>query len=213
MKATADTPRVVRTAVALGLLFLVDVWLMGEMSSGLLSLCVAVVGMAVLLVGALWAAVRGGAAMARSRTLRAGVYVLLGASALVALRVRAQAFNDFHRHLTSGMSVLEVLQRVDAMYARHPQRWTFIGIWGTTHEFALEDVHEATQAADNLAAFTWYGSKPRTSSELEADATALAKARQVWFTFRTQVGYLQFFVALDHAGRVQAVSKVTGHQA
>jgi hypothetical protein len=151
--------------------------------------------------------------MARKRALRAGIYVVLGASALAAPRFRAQAFNDFHQHLTPGMSVLDVLQRLDAVYAQHPRRWTFVAVWGTTDDFGLEDVHKAAQAGEPLGAFTWYAGKPRTSTQLEADAKALAKARQVWFTFRTQVGYLQFFVALDAAGRVQAVSKVTGHQA
>jgi len=212
MKTAVAAPHLRRTAVALGALFLLDAGIMGEMSGGVLCLFVAVIGVAVLLVGALWAAVRGGAAMARSRAMRAGIYVVLGVSALAALRFRAKAFEDFHQHLMPGMSVQVVLERLDALYAQHPRRWTYIRVWGTTQEFRLEDVHKAAQTPDPVGGVTWYGSTSRTPTELEEHAKDLAKARQIWFTFRTGIGYLQFFVVLDNGGRVQTISNVTGHQ-
>ena len=65
-----------RTAVALAVLFLLD---LGYAGQGVLSLFVACIGLVPLTVGGLWAAVRGAAPVARRRALRAGVYLLLEA--------------------------------------------------------------------------------------------------------------------------------------
>src|SRR6202008_475968 len=101
------------------------------------------------------------------------------------------------------MEVLAVLQRLDAIYALQPKAWMRVSVWGTTKEWRLEDVHKAAQATDAVGAFTWYGGAPRKPGEVEAHAKALASARQVWFSFRGGVGYLQFYVALDASGRVR----------
>ena len=62
-------PPLWRTAIALAVVFLLDVWVWADLpfGGGLFSVFVGVVGLAVLLVGTLWAAVRGGGATARSR--------------------------------------------------------------------------------------------------------------------------------------------------
>jgi hypothetical protein len=73
-----------RTAAALGVLFLLDVGYSGQ---GLFSLAVAVTGLMVLTVGALWSGLRGAAPLARRRALRAGMYLALGVATLVVVRV------------------------------------------------------------------------------------------------------------------------------
>jgi hypothetical protein len=212
MTTTVATPPFGRTIFVLGLLFLVDVWLMGNMGGGVLSTLVGMCGCAVFLVAALRARVGGTSALARNRALRAGLYLLLAVAAVGVMRYRARAFDAFHQRLTAGMSVLEVLQEADAVYARHPTRWSHISVWGTRHDFGLPDATAAARAPDNIAGVTWYANTPRSARDLESAANTLAPARQIWFTFRTGVGYLHFFVTLK-AGRVESVSEVTGHQA
>jgi hypothetical protein len=138
---------------------------------------------------------------------------MLGLGGFAALRLQAQPFDDFRKQIAPGMEVLAVLQRLDAVYAQHPKAWMRVGVWGNTKVFGPEDVHKADQTTEPVERFTWYGGTPRTSREVEAHAKALARARQLWFSFRGAVGYLQFYVTLDASGRVQAISKVTGHQA
>jgi hypothetical protein len=67
-----------RTAVILSVLFLFD---LGYAGQGLLSLLVSVCGVGLLTTGALWSAARGAAPLARSRALRAGMYLVLGVAA------------------------------------------------------------------------------------------------------------------------------------
>jgi hypothetical protein len=71
------TRSVWRTVVILAILFTCDAVLYGQ---GILSLLVACVGATVLLVGTLVSAIRGARARARSRLLRVGTYLLLGAA-------------------------------------------------------------------------------------------------------------------------------------
>jgi len=80
---TTQPPRPTRTAVMLGLLFLVD---LGYMGQGIFSLLVAVVGFAVLILAGLWSRSRGLRPLARSRAVRAALYLLLGAATLGTLR-------------------------------------------------------------------------------------------------------------------------------
>ena len=212
MTANVATPPFGRTVILLGLIFLVDVWLMRNMGGGVLSTLVGAFGCAAFLVAALRARVGGTPALARNRVLRAGLYLVLAIAAVAVMRYRARVFDAFHERLEAGMSVLEVLQETDALYARHPTRWSHISVWGTLHDFALQDATAAAQAPDNIAGATWYSNTPRGPRDLESTANALAPARQIWFTLRTGVGYLHFFVTLK-SGRVESVSEVTGHQA
>jgi hypothetical protein len=211
--AVVATPPLRRTAVALGILAAVDVGIMGEMGGGVLSFFVALIGAVLLVPAALWSGLRGSPVLARNRALRAGMYLLLGAVALGAVRFRAQPLNEFRSGLTPGMSVLEVLRRLDALYQEHPRRWTYITGWGTTREFDLKDADQAARTPDTLPGFRWYAGTARTPQDLQVQAQTLSKARQVWFTLRTGVGYLHFFVSLDETGRVRSVSALTGHQA
>lgn len=82
----AQPPGTIRTAAVLGGLFLLD---LGYSGQGLFSLAVAVSGLALLTVGALWSGLRGAAALARSRALRAGMYLFLGAATLATMRLHA----------------------------------------------------------------------------------------------------------------------------
>ena len=79
-------PGMVRTAAVLAALFLLD---LGYAGQGIFSLFVAVCGLAFLAVGALWSAIRGAAPLARSRALRAGMYLVLGAATLATTRLHA----------------------------------------------------------------------------------------------------------------------------
>jgi len=79
----APPPRMTRTGVLLGLLFLVDLFYVGQ---GLFSLMVAIFGVAILLVASLWSVIRGQRPLARSRAARAGLYLLLGAATVGTMR-------------------------------------------------------------------------------------------------------------------------------
>ncbi len=72
-----------RTAVALSGLFLFDLVVLGQ---GGIAIIVATVGVGMLVVGGLWAAIRAHRALARSRMTRAGMYVILGVAAVGTLR-------------------------------------------------------------------------------------------------------------------------------
>jgi hypothetical protein len=213
MKPTESTPRLRRTIAILAVIFLVDVWMMDGLGGGALSVLVGGAGCAILLVAAIWAGVRGRNVVVRSRILRAGLYAFLAAAAIGTLRYRARALEQFHEGLSTGMSVLEVLQGVDRLYTQHPRRWTHIAVWGTMQEYSLADATAAARAPDGIAGATWYAETPHTAADLGSIAKRLAAARQIWFTFRAGVGYLHFFVRLNQSGRVEFVSEVTGHQA
>lgn len=78
--------RLLPTAVALGGLFLFD---LGYSGQGLLSLLVAVTGFTFLTARALWSWFRGSAALARSRGIRAGMCLFLGAATFATMRFHA----------------------------------------------------------------------------------------------------------------------------
>ena len=209
--STTAAPRPWRTLIAVGLVYAFDFGVMrGLPGHGLLSILVATAGALALLAGAVWAAVRGGPALARSRAMRAALHVALGAAAILTMRTRAQPLGDFHAGLKPGMSVADALRSLDAAYARDPRQWMFVAVWGTARSWKLGEAHEAARAADAGPVFNWHG--PQGPAAAAAAANALGKARQVWFTFRTANGHLHFFVTLDEAGRVREVSPIEGHQ-
>lgn len=75
-----------RTALSLGLLFLVD---LGYLGQGLFSLLVAVIGLAILVPASLWSLIRGQRPLAGSRAARAVLYLLLGVATVGAMRFHA----------------------------------------------------------------------------------------------------------------------------
>lgn len=208
------------TVITLTVLFLGTASVVGHLDSDyflgtavLLSMVVAFAGVIALGTGGVWAAFRGRGPVARSRLLRAAMYLFFGAASLVATRQRGATADDFRTHLQPGTTVQEALRRLDAFYTEHPRRWRFISVWGTTEELALTDYRKIGESGDGTVSLTWSMGEPRPPAALAATAEALSKSRQVWFTFRTDVGFLHFFVTLDEHGLIKSVSKVTGHQA
>lgn len=80
------TPRLRRTAIVLAAVFLLDLFGAGQ---GLWSLFIAFLGATILVAGAVWAAARGAGAWARSRFMRAAMYVVLGAATVGTMRFHA----------------------------------------------------------------------------------------------------------------------------
>jgi len=195
------------TTLALGLVFVFDWVVLGPLGSGLLSLLVALVGFAILVAGGLWAAARHRAADARSRLARAAVFVLLGAATFAVIRSHPAA--ELHRELRPGMSIHEVLRRLDDYVARTSRRWFWVSGWGTSEPRC--ERHHAAGEVGGTAAFTWRGDGTRTPADLSAAGASLATARQAWFTLRGHVGYVHLSVTLDGSGRVLAVCDLTGH--
>ena len=99
-----------RTAAVLTLLFLADLGFAGQ---GLISLLVAVLGVGLLTMKALWAAVRGGSSeLIHSRTMRAGMYLLLGVATVATMRFHAA---------TARNHAEQVIKACHAYQARHGQ--------------------------------------------------------------------------------------------
>jgi hypothetical protein len=212
-EADPPAPRPWRAVIAVVGLGALDLFLLRDLpGSGLLSILVSLAGSALLLVGTLWSLIARAPAMARSRAIRCALFVALGVVTFITLGARAQPLKDFHAGLRPGMTLEDVLVRLDAMYERHPRLWMFVAVWGTSREWALAEVHEAARSVDTLPSYNWQPGK-QSRADLAAASAGLARARQVWFTLRTPTGYVQFFVALDGAGRVREVSGLTGHQA
>lgn len=84
----------------------------GFSGQGLLSMFVASVGLVLLTVGALWAAARGAAPriLARSRAMRAGMYLVLGAATIGATRFHAA---------TAQNHAAQVIEACRAYQVRH----------------------------------------------------------------------------------------------
>lgn len=181
--------------------------------AALLSMLVTFVGILALGLGGLWAAFKGRGPVARSRLLRAAMYLCFGVASFAAARQHGRDVDDFRTRLQPGTSVQEALRRLDALYTEHPRRWRFISGWGTTQELALADYRKIGQSDDSAVPFTWSRGEPRLPAAVAATAVALSKTKQVWFTFRTDIGFLHFFVTLDERGLIKSVSKSTGHQA
>jgi hypothetical protein len=94
-------------------LFLLD---LGYAGQGLLPLLVAVCGVVVLTVAGLWSAVRGAAPRARSRALRAALYLLLGLA----------AFGTARFHVATAKAhaarVIEACRRFEVQHGILPDR-------------------------------------------------------------------------------------------
>lgn len=103
----ARVPGPKRTAVVLGGLFILD---LGYSGQELLSLLVAAFGLALLTAGAAWSALRGAAPLARSRALRAALYLALGAATLTTIRLNAA---------TAEAHAANVIQACRAFERRH----------------------------------------------------------------------------------------------
>jgi len=84
---TIEPPRLRRTAVALALIFLID---LGYIGQGGIALIVAVLGTLLLSLGCAWSLIRGRRPLAVSRAIRGGLYVLLGAAAVGAMALHAR---------------------------------------------------------------------------------------------------------------------------
>jgi hypothetical protein len=89
---------------------------LGYSGQGLVSLMVAVSGLALLTVGALWARRRGAAALARSRALRAGMYLFLGALTLGAMRLHVTTAE------THAARVIEACRAFELRHGMLPDR-------------------------------------------------------------------------------------------
>jgi hypothetical protein len=97
-----------RTGAALAVLFLADLGFAGQ---GLFSMFVAIGGVGLMATRALWAAVRGrSSALIRARTMRAGLYLLLGVATVITMR--------FHT-ATARNHAEQVIAACRAYQARH----------------------------------------------------------------------------------------------
>jgi hypothetical protein len=102
-----------RTALMLGLLFLVD---LGYMGQGLFSLLVAVVGLTILLLRSMWSLIRGQRPLAGSRAARAALYLLLGAATLGAMRFHARTAR------VNADRVIEACRSYERAHGKLPER-------------------------------------------------------------------------------------------
>jgi hypothetical protein len=75
-----------RTAIAIALLFVFDLFVMGQ---GIFSLMVSFLGVTLLLVGAVWAYIRGRRELSINRLYRASMYVALAIATFGMLNVHA----------------------------------------------------------------------------------------------------------------------------
>lgn len=108
-----EVPPLRRTAISLSLLFLVDAVAVGQ---GFFSLLAAVVGLLLLLPAGLWATLRRQGGWARSRLLRAGLYLALGAATIAALRLHGATAR------ANADTVIAACQRYRAAHGRFPER-------------------------------------------------------------------------------------------
>lgn len=208
-----------RTAFGLSVLFLACLYFLG-IESGMITAGVALLSMLVTSVGVLWhglgglwRAFKGRGPLARRSLSRTAMYLGFGLASLVAARLQGNAIDEFRRDLQPGTSLQEALRRLDVLYTGHPGRWRFISLWGTTKELALDDYPKIGAPGDSAVVFTWSAGEAHSTGVVADTAAALSKTRQVWFTFRTDVGFVHFFVILDERGLIKSVSGTTGHQA
>ena len=208
------------TGAGLSVLFLGGLYIVRSTESGMVVAVDALLAMMVTFVGVLghglsglWRAFRGRGAFARNSFLRAGLYLLFGVASFTATRLQGGTVEEFRSGLQPGMTVDETLRRLDALYTQHPKRWRFISLWGTKQELSIGDYRKIGEPGDGAVLFMWQADQSRTSAAMAEAAAALSKTRQVWFTLRTDVGFVHFFVTVDEGGRIKSVSETTGHQA
>lgn len=209
------------TAIGLTILLLGGLYFTRSTESGIIGAGVAILSMLVTFLGVLshglsglWKAFRGRGPLARRSFWRATLYLVFGIASFAAARLQGGGtVEEFRSQLQPGISLHEALRRLDALYTAHPRRWRFISLWGSTRELALDDYPKIGRSDDGVAFFTWSSGDVHGAGVLADTAAALSKARQVWFTFRGDVGFVHFFVILDERGLIKSVSETTGHQA
>ena len=115
METEGQPPRLRRTAVALAVLFVADLGFAGQ---GLFSLLVATIGVGLLTLSGLWAAIRGTAPRVRahSRAMRAAMYLCLGVSTLAVMRVHATTAENH------AAQVIEACRAYQARHGKLPDR-------------------------------------------------------------------------------------------
>jgi len=106
-------PRMNRTAMMLGLLFVVD---LGYMGQGIFSLFVAVIGLTILMLACTWSLIRGQRTLAGSRAARAALYLLLGAAAVGVMRFHA------HTARVNADRVIEACRSYERAHGKLPER-------------------------------------------------------------------------------------------
>jgi hypothetical protein len=207
------------TAVGLGVLVLGGVWFIRSLESAMMTAGLLILATAITLAGVLfhgvrglWSLMRGRRDAARGRMWRAVLYLVFGIVAFVGARQQGGSVPEFRAGLEPGMSVQEALRRLDILYAAHPNRYRFITLWGTPNELRLDEYARIGREGEAGTLFTWSSGEVHSAGVVADTAAVLAKSRQVWFTFRGDVGFVHFFVLLDERGLIKSISETTGHQ-
>ena len=208
------------TASGPTILFLACLYLIRSTESAMVTGMAALLSMLVTVVGifahglfGLWRAFKGGGGLPSRSLARAAMYLLFGVASLTAARLQGNTVQEFRDDLHPGMSLHEGLRRLDAVYLAHPKQWRFVSLWGTAKELTLDDYRRVGKSGEGTVTFIWRAGEARSIGALKDTDDALAKTRQVWFTFRGDVGFVHFFVVLDERGLIKSVSETTGHQA
>lgn len=207
------------TAVGLGVLVLGSVLFVRSMESAMMTAGILIFAVIVTLAGVLfhgvrglWSLMRGRRDAARGSLGRAVLYLVFGLAALVGARQQGGSVEEFRAGLEPGMSMQEALRRLDILYTAHPRRFRFITLWGTPNELALTEYQRIGREGEAGTLFTWSSGEVHSAGVVADTAAVLAKSRQVWFTFRGDVGFVRFFVLLDERGLIKSISETTGHQ-
>ena len=208
------------TAVGLGVLVTGGVLFVRSIESAMMTAGLLMVAMAVTLVGilvhgvrGLWSLIRGRRDAARGSLWRAVLYLVFGIVAVVGARQQGGSVPEFRSGLEPGMSMQEALRRLDILYTAHPRRYRFISLWGTPNELTINEYQRIGREGEAGTLFMWSSGEVHSAGAVADTAAVLAKSRQVWFTFRGDVGFVHFFVTLDDRGLIKSISETTGHQA
>jgi len=207
------------TAVGLGVLVLGGALFVRSIESAMMTAGLLILAMAVTVIGVLahglrglWSLIRGRRDIARGSLWRAVLYLVFGVVSFVGARQQGGTVPEFRAGLEPGMSMQEALRRLDILYTAHPTRYRFITLWGTPNELALNEYQRIGRPGEAGTLFTWSSGEAHSAGAVADTAVVLAKSRQVWFTFRGDVGFIHFFVALDDRGLIKSISETTGHQ-
>jgi len=207
------------TAVGLAVLVTGGVLFVRSLESALMTASLLIVAMAITLFGilfhgvrGLWSLMRGRRDAARGRLWRAVLYLVFGIVALMGARQQGGSVPEFRASLEPGMSMQEALRRLDLLYTAHPRRYRFITLWGTPNELTINEYPRIGREGEAGTLFTWKSGEVHSSGVVADTAAVLSKSRQVWFTFRGDVGFVHFFVTLDERGLIKSISETTGHQ-
>jgi hypothetical protein len=208
------------TAVGLGVLVLGGVLFVRSLESAMMTAGLLIFAVVVTLGGVLfhgvrglWSLMRGRRDAARGSLWRAVLYLVFGIVAFVGARQQGGSVPEFRASLEPGMSMQEALRRLDLLYTAHPRRYRFITLWGTPNELTINEYPRIAKEGEAGTLFTWKSGEVHSSGVVSDTAAVLSKSRQVWFTFRGDVGFVHFFVTLDERGLIKSISETTGHQA